>query len=133
VGEGTWILSDTFEVLLKWTPQVNQNGYSIRLYAKFTDDDRARDKEYLYQFCSYIAEELNKQLQSNQRVVVRRESFIEGLKEVWSDMIGDKIQLLHLMRGQLHDNVDTDFGRNNLPICYTYWQHGDFHWRQHKR
>ncbi len=84
---------------------------------KFTDDDRARDEEYLYQFCSYIAEELNKQLQSNQRVVVRRES----------------LQLLHLMRGQLHDNVDTDFGRNNLPICYTYWQHGDFHWRQHKR
>jgi hypothetical protein len=28
--------------------QVNQNGYSIRLYAaKFTDDNRARDKEYL--------------------------------------------------------------------------------------
>jgi hypothetical protein len=75
------------------------------LYAKFTDDDRARDKEYLYQFCRYIAEELNKQLQStNQCVVVRRESFIKGLKEVWSDIIGNKIQLLHLMR-QLHDNV----------------------------
>jgi hypothetical protein len=105
--------------------QVNQYGYSIRLYAKFTDDDRVRDKKYLYQFCSYIAEELNKQLQSNQGVVVWRESFIEGLKEVWSDVIGNKIQPLHLMR-QLHDNVDTDFGRNNLPICYTYWRHGDF-------
>jgi hypothetical protein len=47
---------------------------------KFTDDDRARDEKHLYQFCSYIAEELNKQLQSNQRVVVRRESFIESKK-----------------------------------------------------
>jgi hypothetical protein len=59
------------------------------LYAKFTDDNRARDKEYLYQFCSFIAEELNKQLQSNQCIAVRRKSFIEGFKGVWSDVKGD--------------------------------------------
>jgi hypothetical protein len=91
------------------------------LFAKFTDDKRARDKEYLYQFCSFIAEELNKQLQSNQCVAVRRKSFIEGLTGVWSDVKDDKLQPLHLIR-QLHDHIDTNFGCNNLPICYTYWR-----------
>lgn len=27
---------------------------------------------------------------------------------------------------QLHDNVDANFGRANLSICYTYWRPHDF-------
>ncbi len=100
------------------------------MYAKLTDDDRARDEEYLYQFCSFIAEELNKQLQSNQRVAVRRESFIEGLEGVWSDVLGDELQPLHLMR-QLHDNVDTLDAIISLSAILTGVTE-IFHWRQHE-
>jgi hypothetical protein len=123
VGEGTWILPNTFQIVSKWSgasqSKLIQHMFVAMQSLQMITEPGTRNTST--NSAVSFAEELNKQLPSNQCVAVRRKCFIEGLKGVWSDVKGDELQPLHLIR-QLYDHIDTNFGRNNLPISYTYWR-----------
>jgi hypothetical protein len=109
--------------------QVNQNGFNMRVYTKFTADEKASNPDsFLFELCTYIANQLNTnnpELQSNQQVSVKRETFVDALDAVWSNVLGEEQQSMALLR-QLNENVNTSFGPANLEICHTYWRQGHF-------